>query len=344
MNKVRAWSLDNLPNGKCQTPWLVSEGAADMTLAKITPKFGKLDVQVTPAGSRILVNGKSMGQTPTTLELPVGQHRVEISLDGYVPIVRESIPINRDQTETLSGALEQKMGLLELSSTPSKALIIIDDKEMGYTPMSLKLPAGSHKVRLSKDGYHDYEETVDVQWNRTDRRDINIIIETPTMIDDTGFRNDKPYIKITSESMNMALRSLVIPGMGQFYGRRNISGAAFIILGLGSLATSVVGYMQYNKAMDDYDKSIKEYRGATTSDSAITARQAMIDAHNKADSKFKFQRIAIIATGSVWVINALHALVVGPVESGVHNSDLSDANINAYNSEDSVCVALSYRF
>jgi len=343
INNVRGWSLDNLPTGKGQTPWLVSEGAADMTLAKIIPKFGKLDIQITPAGSKILVNGKNMGQTPTTIDLPVGQHKVEISRDGYVPVVRESISIGRDQTETISGVLEQKIGSLELVSNPSKARIIIDDKEIGYTPKSLQLPAGSHKIKLSKDGHHDYEETVDVQWNKNIKRDItiNVIIETPTKID-TGFRNDKPY-KIP-ESANMALRSLVVPGMGQFYGKRNISGTTFMVLGLGTLATSVVGYLQYNKAMDEYDKSITDYHGAITSDSALLARQAIINAHNNADSKFKFQRIALIATGSVWVINALHALVIGPAESGVHNSDLSDANINAYRSEDSVCVALSYRF
>ena len=343
INNVIGWSLDNLPTGKSQTPWLVSEGAADMTLAKIIPKFGKLDIQITPAGSKILVNSKNMGQTPTVLELPVGQHKVEISRDGYVPLVRESISIGRDQTEAISGVLVQKIGSLELVSNPSKARITIDDKEIGYTPKSLQLPVGSHKIKLSKDGHSDYEETVDIQWNKNIRRDItiNVIIETPSKID-TGFRNDKPY-KIPVIA-NMALRSLAVPGMGQFYGKRNISGTAFMVLGLGSLVTSVVGYLQYNKAMDDYDKSITDYRGADNSDSATTARQTMINAHNKANSKFKFQRIALIATGSVWVINALHALVIGPAESGVHNSDLSDANINAYKNEDSVCVALSYRF
>jgi hypothetical protein len=273
INSVRAWSLDNLPTGKGQTPWLVSEGAADMTLAKITPKLGSL----------------------------------------------------------------------ELVSNPSNARITIDDKEIGYTPKSLQLPIGSHKIKLSKDGHQDYEGIVDVQWNKNIKRDItiNVVIETPTKID-TGFRNDKPF-KIPKNA-NMALRSLVVPGMGQFYGKRNTSGTAFMALGLGSLATFVVGYMQYNKAMDDYDKSITDYRSAITSDSAIPARQGMIDAHDKADSKLKFQRIALIATGSIWVINAIHAFVIGPAESGVHNSDLSDANINAYTSEDSVCVALSYRF
>jgi hypothetical protein len=48
-----------------------------------------------------------------------------------------------------------------------------------------RLPGGSHKIRLSKDRYSYYEETVDVQWNKNIKCDIiiNAIMETPTKIE-----------------------------------------------------------------------------------------------------------------------------------------------------------------
>ena len=48
---------------------------------------------------------------------------------------------------------------LNLVSDPS-GMIAIDDSIIGETPKSLSLPAGTHKIRISREGYLPYETTI----------------------------------------------------------------------------------------------------------------------------------------------------------------------------------------
>lgn len=48
---------------------------------------------------------------------------------------------------------------LNLVSEPS-GKIAIDDSVVGETPKSLSLPAGTHKIRISREGYLPYETTI----------------------------------------------------------------------------------------------------------------------------------------------------------------------------------------
>jgi hypothetical protein len=73
------------------------EEAADMLEATATRLVAQLDagterasvrVQSRPAGASVSVDGKEMGTTPTTLELPPGQHTIELRKDGFAAASR----------------------------------------------------------------------------------------------------------------------------------------------------------------------------------------------------------------------------------------------------------------
>lgn len=51
------------------------------------------------------------------------------------------------------------LAYLNLVSVPSGE-IAIDDSIVGETPKSLSLPAGNHKIRISREGYLPYETTI----------------------------------------------------------------------------------------------------------------------------------------------------------------------------------------
>lgn len=67
--------------------------------------------------------------------------------------------------------LGQKTWKLKVISTPSGANIVLNEVNHGITPNIIQLPTGSYKLKLSKEGYLDMEETVTVesekslQWN-----------------------------------------------------------------------------------------------------------------------------------------------------------------------------------
>jgi sulfatase modifying factor 1 len=150
---------------------ILLSGSADGTILvwdihKFAPNYGMLDIQVTPKGAQIFVDSKIVGQTPAILRLSPGTHRVEVNQTGWVPMIKESVLITRDQTELFNGALEQKMGELKITSKPLEANIVIDGKDYGFTPKQIQLPLGNYKLALSKKGFSDFQEIVNIEWNK----------------------------------------------------------------------------------------------------------------------------------------------------------------------------------
>jgi hypothetical protein len=83
-------------------------------------------------------------------------------------------PVNRDasattvQSPTEAAPAQSGNGVgavlstVEIKSTPNGAEITVDEKFMGSTPSSLRLPAGDHKIKLEKSGFKTWERTLTV--------------------------------------------------------------------------------------------------------------------------------------------------------------------------------------
>jgi tetratricopeptide (TPR) repeat protein len=61
-------------------------------------------------------------------------------------------------------------GLAELTSTPSGASVILDNRLLGQTPLILKYPAGQYAVRICTPGYQDWSGTLTV--NRKEKAQL----------------------------------------------------------------------------------------------------------------------------------------------------------------------------
>jgi len=55
---------------------------------------------------------------------------------------------------------DSALSSVDVKSSPDGAEITIDEKYMGSTPSTLKLPAGDHKVKLEKSGFKVWERTL----------------------------------------------------------------------------------------------------------------------------------------------------------------------------------------
>lgn len=61
-------------------------------------------------------------------------------------------------------AFAQSSGSLEIKTVPEKAMVQIDGKKQGLTPITLKdLEPGEHLLVIHKDGYQDSQQTITVQ-------------------------------------------------------------------------------------------------------------------------------------------------------------------------------------
>jgi hypothetical protein len=69
-------------------------------------KFSSVSVSSTPERAEILVNGKFMGSTPSTLQLEVGEHTLTVRKAGYV-VWERTITLNAGGSVTVDAELEE---------------------------------------------------------------------------------------------------------------------------------------------------------------------------------------------------------------------------------------------
>ena len=124
------------------------------------------------ADAEIWVNNERKGVRSWTGPLGSGTYKVECRQESHETsqITQEITADMGDRNITLS-APRPIYGSLSVESMPLMARIYIDGKEMGVTPKSIpEILIGRHELRLSKEGYADYTETVDI--TKGERRQV----------------------------------------------------------------------------------------------------------------------------------------------------------------------------
>ncbi|MCC7142174.1 MAG: PEGA domain-containing protein [Candidatus Eisenbacteria bacterium] len=124
----------------------------------------QLKIVTVPPGAEVMLDDESVGRTPIVLsDLTPRRVRLELKLAGYHP-VREELVLQAEEfskIDTLTPA-EVTTANLSVTSDPSGARVTLDGAPTGrVTPAEFKgLTAGSHRIRLEKDGFVAYEQAV----------------------------------------------------------------------------------------------------------------------------------------------------------------------------------------
>ena len=136
------------------------------TIPDPEPICGWVDITSSPNIATVMIDGKKVGETPLAWELIIGKHIISISKDGYNSVTREVI-IKKGETTPVDVTLSHGMGELEVRSTPSGAMVMIDSKSEGFTPLTKELSPGSHTVYISKSGYKSVTRNVNIEGGKT---------------------------------------------------------------------------------------------------------------------------------------------------------------------------------
>jgi serine/threonine protein kinase len=171
-----------------------------------SPFVGRVMVRSTPPGARIFVDGKDRGQTPAIVrDLSQGEHRIRVVRDGYTsaerrvvltpddPLQSLSVPLAREpRTRSLgdqpvspklganqaakagkpseSQSAKAETGSVNIESRPSGATVYLDGRAVGTTPMNIgDVRAGTHSVRLERDGYKTWSASADIKGGEQNR-------------------------------------------------------------------------------------------------------------------------------------------------------------------------------
>jgi hypothetical protein len=190
-------------------------------------------------------------------------------------------------------------GSLTLMSRPAGASFRItgDQSVVGRTPMTLDRGLiGRYHVSAEDIGYE--------RWKRSITLD--------------GYSADTLWMTLKTKNAAMAgLRSLILPGWGQFYDDHPGRGMVFMVLGVAAGAGYVVTDARYRDRVDEFDAAVAADLVAGTPETAAARDRASTRAEDARD----LRQDVLIAAGAIWGLSVIEAAIsvphpVGPVMLG----------------------------
>jgi hypothetical protein len=141
----------------------VKEYPFSVELKPVT-KRATLNVDTVPSGAEVYVDGTSKGKTPAQVALPLGEHPIRLSLQGYQEWEdRVTLAEAREYPLRVELKWAVKMAPLRIRSVPSGAAVFVDGTSRGETPAELTLPTGEHTIRINLADHQGWEETVQLE-------------------------------------------------------------------------------------------------------------------------------------------------------------------------------------
>jgi outer membrane receptor protein involved in Fe transport len=110
---------------------------------------------------------------PCALRLPPGRHQLDLELAGHRP-VELPVDVPADKTVTVAPRLERLTGDLTVATDEPKALVEVDGKRSGLTPVIARLGVGEHRVRVFLPGFRPVERTVRIEYGQQTRLDLEL--------------------------------------------------------------------------------------------------------------------------------------------------------------------------
>ncbi len=139
--------------------------------APVSSAVSVLSLTTDPEGATAVVDEReeSTCQTPCELRLPVGRHTVSATAPGF-NVARRIVWLPGESDLRIK--LDQSMGVLLLTSTPSGSDVSVDGKAAGQTPVTLRLTTGTHQLLLAR-GEQRHEESVVIDTDQFVSRNLD---------------------------------------------------------------------------------------------------------------------------------------------------------------------------
>ena len=107
-------------------------------------------------------------------------------------------------------------------------------------------------------------------------------------------------------------RSLLFPGLGQFYANQRMWGYSWIAAEVVAGGLIVMNYSYYKTAHDDYNYYQTLYANATDPVLIAHYKTKSQNSHENLKSAMDNMKTMASIAGVVWIANAVHAYMIGP--------------------------------
>jgi len=117
-----------------------------------------------PVAATLFVDEQEVATLPTdTVLVEPGERSVRVVADRYLEFVTMLEVEGRNVGQSLAVELEPGWGDVTATSQPAGAEVFVDDEEVGTTPATLQVMAGTRQIVLRKDGYKPWKRKLRVE-------------------------------------------------------------------------------------------------------------------------------------------------------------------------------------
>ena len=150
----------------------------DEKRAEIERLIPRLEIASTPEDATIIVDGNKINNVRKgePILLPKGTHRIEVIKQGFETITREIHLKTADHNKEVF-QLQRRTGNLSMTVSEPSAVVYIEGKQIGTTPLSMPiaLPDGRYQISVAKEGFENVTKSVQMIDAQTMRLNISLI-------------------------------------------------------------------------------------------------------------------------------------------------------------------------
>lgn len=137
-----------------------------ITLDAPQPINGDIDINTSPMGAIIYIDGKNYGETPNYIsDILIGEHELKLTKQGCAEI-KKTIIIKEGETLSVNEKLQTGKEI-SISTDQSGDKIYVDGNYVGDSPITSNLPYGSHEIKAERNG-KTFAKTINVAQNGGD--------------------------------------------------------------------------------------------------------------------------------------------------------------------------------
>lgn len=228
----------------------VTEGNTTLVEVKMIANFAQVTF-TTEAENEIWIDNKQCGKGQCTIGLEIGEYTVEVKRASHRTVSEVINVVGLDaQTFQLPSPVPQ-YGILDISSSPSRATVYIDDVEVGPTPLiKSDVLIGPRKITFKKEGYETTEQIVNISENVDNKLSVTLNVPTAESKSHTDSGNAMANGNASSQEGNKTY---------------TVNGVSFTMIAVKG-GTFMMGASDNDK---DADKNQKPAHQVTLSDYAI---------------------------------------------------------------------------
>ena len=144
----------------------VEDGHAANVSMTLDARFARITINSLD-GAEIYSNGKLIGKGSISEDMMEGYYDLEARLNHHKTVTKQILVVAGQSQDIILNPVP-KYGSLDIVSEPYKAIVKIDGKEMGTTPLTVsQLIEGEHQMVVSLEGYTNVTRTVNIVENES---------------------------------------------------------------------------------------------------------------------------------------------------------------------------------